>query len=65
MAMNVTMGTKMSYRMSEEAKLLGTMIVCTERSLFLWAKIGMFDGVLVLSVLHRCEAWALGKNIKR
>lgn len=55
MAVNGNIGTEVSHRMGEETKVLGTSRnVRKKRSLHSRAKMGVLDGILILSVLHGC-----------
>jgi len=48
------------HRVGEGAKVLGALRgVWRKRDLSVEAKMGMFEGIVVPSVLYGCEAWAL------
>jgi len=55
-----SMETEVRHRVGEGAKVLGALRgVWRKRDLPVEAKMGMFEGIVVPSVLYGCEAWAL------
>jgi len=55
-----SMETEVRHRVGEGAKVLGALRgVWRKRDLSVEAKMGMFEGIVVPSVLYGCEAWAL------
>lgn len=60
MAVNGAMGAKVNHRLCEGAKVQGALRnVWKESSLSVRAKVGVFDGAVVPSVLYMCKVWAL------
>lgn len=63
-ATNGTVKAEVNHRMGEWAKVLGVLRnVWTKRSVFRRVKKGMFESIIVLTVLYGCKAWALVENV--
>lgn len=57
---------EVSHLMGEGVKVIVTLkTVWKERSLFGRSKIDMCEGITVLTILYRCEAWAAQEDVQR
>ncbi len=57
---------EVKHRVGEGAKVMGALrSVWKEKSVSLQAKIGMFEGIVVPTVLYGCESWALNAEERK
>ena len=66
LAANGSMEAEVSHRVGEGARVLGAMKnVWKERTISWRAKMGMFEGIVVPTILYGCEAWAIDRVVRR